>query len=188
MLDSLIIFALLQYMTFPDSVKQPVRNLRGFCKEKYAAGESQTLTFPIRAKDMATYSSESGSWSIPSGEFKFSIGSSSRMKDLPVSVTVQVRLFFHQASYSTRTLMLKFVLRFRPNRSFDPSRCISHTSIFRSSGLAYLSTRYCILLTCISMELCCLNRLACKLRTFAESSTTNPHEERKGGRCILKAG
>jgi beta-glucosidase len=46
-------------MTFPSAESdQPIRNLRGFCKEKYAVGESQTLTFPIRAKDMTVWSVE----------------------------------------------------------------------------------------------------------------------------------
>lgn len=34
-------------MTFPSSVTdQPIRNLRGFDKAKFEAGQSQTLTFP----------------------------------------------------------------------------------------------------------------------------------------------
>ena len=76
-------------MTWPSSVTdQPVRNLRGFCKEKYAAGESQTLTFPVRAKDLAVWDVERQTWTIPSGEYTFSVGRDSR--DLPVKATITV--------------------------------------------------------------------------------------------------
>lgn len=78
-----------QYMTWPSSVTdQPIRNLRGFCKEKYAAGESQTLTFPVRAKDLAVWDVDRQTWTIPSGKYTFAVGRNSR--DLPVKATITV--------------------------------------------------------------------------------------------------
>ncbi|KAK4699050.1 beta-glucosidase, partial [Phenoliferia sp. Uapishka_3] len=77
------------YLTFPSNVtNQPIRLLRGFCKETYNAGESKTLTFPLRAKDMAIWMTEAQEWAIPKGEFTFSIGSSSRNHPVSVKLTV----------------------------------------------------------------------------------------------------
>ncbi|KAK4706027.1 beta-glucosidase, partial [Phenoliferia sp. Uapishka_3] len=73
------------YLTFPSSVtNQPPRLLRGFSKAYLDPGESTALEFPIRAKDIAVWKTDVQAWAIPSGEFTFSIGSSSR--DLPLSV------------------------------------------------------------------------------------------------------
>jgi beta-glucosidase len=71
---------------------QPIRNLRGFEKDRFNAGESKTLSFPLRAKDLAVYDVVRAAWTIPSGEYTFSLGPDSR--NLPVTVTLQVSLFF----------------------------------------------------------------------------------------------
>ncbi|CED82386.1 Glycoside hydrolase, superfamily [Phaffia rhodozyma] len=77
------------YLTFPESESdQPVRLLRGFCKETYTAGQEQTITFPVRAKDMAVWSSANQTWLVPTGEYTFSVGPSSR--DLPLTTTVTI--------------------------------------------------------------------------------------------------
>lgn len=67
---------------------QPIRNLRGFEKDRFDAGESKTLSFPLRSKDLAVYDVFRGTWTIPSGEYTLSLGPDSR--DLPVTVTLQV--------------------------------------------------------------------------------------------------
>ncbi|BGP13226.1 hypothetical protein JCM10213_005004 [Rhodosporidiobolus nylandii] len=68
------------YLTFPSSVPRefPVRSLRGFEKPYLKAGESKTVSFKLRNKDLAYYSVEKGGWVVPEGEFTVSVGSSSR--------------------------------------------------------------------------------------------------------------
>ncbi|GAA5990954.1 hypothetical protein JCM11641_007444 [Rhodosporidiobolus odoratus] len=77
------------YLTFPDSVPRamPLRSLRGFEKPFLKAGESQTVSFELRNKDLAYYSPVKGGWVVPEGDFKLSVGSSSRQ--LPLSATFQ---------------------------------------------------------------------------------------------------
>ncbi|GAA5929041.1 hypothetical protein JCM10213_004974 [Rhodosporidiobolus nylandii] len=68
------------YITFPSSVPRelPVRSLRGFEKPYLKAGESKTVSFKLRNKDLAYYSVEKAGWVVPKGEFTVSVGSSSR--------------------------------------------------------------------------------------------------------------
>ncbi|GAA5936851.1 uncharacterized protein JCM15063_000080 [Sporobolomyces koalae] len=75
------------YLTFPASTpkKMPVRNLRGFEKPFLQPGESKTVTFELRNKDIAVWDVKLQGWTIPTGEFKVSVGSSSRK--LPISTT-----------------------------------------------------------------------------------------------------
>ncbi|BGP29001.1 hypothetical protein JCM10296v2_000737 [Rhodotorula toruloides] len=75
------------YLIFPDSTpnKMPVHNLRGFAKPFLKAGESQDVYFNLRNKDLTVWSIEKQGWIIPSGEFKVSVGTSSR--NLPLSKT-----------------------------------------------------------------------------------------------------
>lgn len=63
----------------------PVHNLRGFAKPFLKAGESQDVYFDLRNKDLTVWSVEKQGWVIPSGEFKVSVGTSSR--NLPLSKT-----------------------------------------------------------------------------------------------------
>ncbi|GAA5973751.1 hypothetical protein JCM11641_005117 [Rhodosporidiobolus odoratus] len=77
------------YLSFPSSTprKMPVRSLRGFEKPLLEAGASTAVSFELRNKDLAYYSPIKGGWVIPEGDFKVSVGSSSRK--LPLSATFQ---------------------------------------------------------------------------------------------------
>lgn len=68
------------YLTFPNSTpnEMPVRNLRGFEKPFLQAGESQTVTFELRNKDLSVWDVEKQGWMLPQGEFKVAVGTSSR--------------------------------------------------------------------------------------------------------------
>ncbi len=63
----------------------PVKSLRGFVKPYLKAGESQTVQFELRNKDLAYWSPDYHSWVIPRGDFTFHVGTSSR--DLPIQKT-----------------------------------------------------------------------------------------------------
>ncbi|GAA5991791.1 hypothetical protein JCM11641_005685 [Rhodosporidiobolus odoratus] len=77
------------YLTFPDSTPRamPIRSLRGFEKPFLKAGRSKTVSFELRNKDLAYYSVIKGGWVVPEGEFKVSVGSSSRKLSLTSSFT-----------------------------------------------------------------------------------------------------
>lgn len=68
------------YVTFPDSTPAgtPPRQLRGFDKVVLAAGEEETVTFELKRRDLSYWDVVSQEWLIPSGEFEFHVGFSSR--------------------------------------------------------------------------------------------------------------
>ncbi|GAA5896991.1 hypothetical protein JCM6882_007325 [Rhodosporidiobolus microsporus] len=77
------------YLSFPSSTprKLPIRQLRGFTKPFLKPGESKTVEFELRNKDLAYYDVEKGGWVIPEGEFTVSVGNSSRK--LPLTGTIK---------------------------------------------------------------------------------------------------
>ncbi|GAA6030122.1 hypothetical protein JCM8097_009272 [Rhodosporidiobolus ruineniae] len=78
------------YLTFPDSTPRQLapRNLRGFEKPFLKAGESKTVEFALRHKDLAYYSVPHAAWVIPEGDFTVSVGSSSRKLKLTGKISV----------------------------------------------------------------------------------------------------
>lgn len=68
------------YVTFPDSTPAgtPPYQLRGFDKISLAAGETQTVSFELMRRDISYWDIVAQEWVIPSGEFTFSVGFSSR--------------------------------------------------------------------------------------------------------------
>ena len=65
---------------------RPIRQLRGFEKVKdLEPGQSQTVEFDLRLKDLSSWSVEKQLWYLPKGEFTFYVGTSSR--NLPLSTT-----------------------------------------------------------------------------------------------------
>ncbi|KIY53221.1 putative beta-glucosidase [Fistulina hepatica ATCC 64428] len=72
------------YISIPEH-DQPPRVLRGFDKVKdLEPGWSAVATFPVRCKDVSSWSVERGLWYIADGDFTISVGASSR--NLPLSV------------------------------------------------------------------------------------------------------
>ncbi|GAA5896971.1 hypothetical protein JCM6882_007319 [Rhodosporidiobolus microsporus] len=78
------------YLTYPSSVPRelPIRQLRGFAKPFLKPGQSKTVEFDLRNKDLAYYDVEQGGWVVPQGEFTLSVGSSSR--ELPLTTTLRL--------------------------------------------------------------------------------------------------
>ena len=70
------------------SVTRPVRELKGFVKLDLAAGESGTATFELTARDLSFWSETVRDWVLEAGEFRVSVGPSSR--DLPLGEVVHV--------------------------------------------------------------------------------------------------
>ncbi|KAI5455462.1 hypothetical protein NCC49_000272 [Naganishia albida] len=74
------------YVEFPAFANQPVRQLRGFDKIKQAApGSTNTASFPIRRKDVATWDVVQQKWVVATEAVTFHVGASSR--DLPLTIT-----------------------------------------------------------------------------------------------------
>ncbi|KIA75813.1 beta-glucosidase G [Aspergillus ustus] len=76
------------YVTFPDSAPAgtPPRQLRGFEKVELAGGERRTVTFNVMRRDISYWDVGAQEWAVPTGEFVFRVGFSSR--DLVASATV----------------------------------------------------------------------------------------------------
>ncbi|KAM0283986.1 hypothetical protein ACHAQH_002181 [Verticillium albo-atrum] len=67
------------YITLPASAPAtPPKQLRGFAKLSLAAGESGTVTFPLRRKDLSYWDVTSQNWIVPQGAIGVKVGASSR--------------------------------------------------------------------------------------------------------------
>lgn len=76
------------YVTYPDEAGQPPRVLRGFEKAAVAAGESAAVTFSVRRRDVSYWDTAAQDWALASGEYTFSVASSSR--DIRGQATVTI--------------------------------------------------------------------------------------------------
>jgi beta-glucosidase len=76
------------YLSYPSAANQPIRQLRGFDKLDITAGSSALATFSLRRRDISFWDVTAQEWSVASGEYTVSIGSSSR--DLRSNATFTV--------------------------------------------------------------------------------------------------
>ena len=70
------------------SVARPPRELKAFAKVDLDAGDSETLTFHLEARDFSYWSSTARDWVLEPGEFTLAIGASSR--DLRLMTAVDI--------------------------------------------------------------------------------------------------
>lgn len=67
------------YLGLPSSAPTtPIRQLRGFQKISLTPGQSGTVTFELRRKDLSFWSVQEQKWLVPSGTFVVNVGASSR--------------------------------------------------------------------------------------------------------------
>jgi len=79
------------YVTYPGSeTVRPLKELKGFTRVHTKPGETKTVSFAIRAADLACYDVESGRWKVEEGEYTVYVGSSSRAGDLHLSDTFTI--------------------------------------------------------------------------------------------------
>lgn len=85
------------YLTAPaNTMDKPSEELKAFGKTKLlTAGESQTLTFKLTPRDLASFDTEQSAWVSEAGEYVLKIGASSKdirvseVFNLPVSLVVE---------------------------------------------------------------------------------------------------
>ena len=79
------------YVTDPESsVRRPPQELKGFAKTTtLAPGESQTVTFQVRSRDLSYWSVRQHRWVVEGGTFQLRVGASSR--DLRLSTAIEPR-------------------------------------------------------------------------------------------------
>jgi beta-glucosidase len=71
------------YVGFPNAkVDRPVKLLRGFSKILLSSGEKKSVTFTLRARDLAYYDPESSAWRVEPVLHQILVGGSSRPSDL----------------------------------------------------------------------------------------------------------
>ena len=70
------------------SAGEPPKQLKAFEKVQLAPGEKQALTLALTPRSFSIWSVDAHAWTVVSGEFGVSIGSSSR--DVRLSTTLNV--------------------------------------------------------------------------------------------------
>ncbi len=63
-------------------VDRPVKELKGFARIKLAAGETKTMSLPVKAADLAYYNPDAGAWQVEATSYEVMAGPSSRHDDL----------------------------------------------------------------------------------------------------------
>ncbi len=76
------------YVGFPAAADEPARQLRGFQKVRLEPGESQTVTFSLRKRDLSIWDTTVQNWKVEAGDYTFYVAASSR--DLKAQTTLTV--------------------------------------------------------------------------------------------------
>ncbi len=76
------------YATLPAAAGEPFRRLVGFARVSLNAGQSQTVTVPIRPLYLKIFSTQKNGWERLPGAYTFEVGGSSA--DLPLRTDVQL--------------------------------------------------------------------------------------------------
>ncbi len=81
------------YVTLPGggSGATPIRQLRGFEKPSLKAGAAATVSFDLTRRDLSVWAVVAQKWSLQSGDYTISVGSSSRKLPLVQKVTIQTK-------------------------------------------------------------------------------------------------
>eukprot|EP00927_Polykrikos_kofoidii_P003166 TRINITY_DN11252_c1_g1_i1.p1 TRINITY_DN11252_c1_g1~~TRINITY_DN11252_c1_g1_i1.p1 ORF type:complete len:812 (+),score=71.68 TRINITY_DN11252_c1_g1_i1:228-2438(+) len=74
------------YLEFPDSAKEPPKQLKGYSKVRLSPGEATIVNFLLDDRSFSIWDVTSHSWSVVPGDFKVMVGSSS--EDIRVTAMV----------------------------------------------------------------------------------------------------
>ena len=78
------------YLGDPASTGEPMRQLRGFQPVTLAPGQSQVVTFPLTARDLAYWDTGSHSWTVAPGTYQVYVGDSSATDGLPLHTSFRL--------------------------------------------------------------------------------------------------
>ena len=77
------------YLGDPAPAGEPPRQLRGFDRIELAPGQSQEVTLPLTAQDLAYWNGASH-WTVAPGSYQVYVGDSSALASLPLTGSFQV--------------------------------------------------------------------------------------------------
>ncbi len=72
------------------SLERPLKRLEGFQKVFLAAGQTKTVTFPLKIADLAFFSNADGRWEVDNGAYGIQISTSSADADIRLQDTITV--------------------------------------------------------------------------------------------------
>ncbi|MDI6830008.1 MAG: glycoside hydrolase family 3 C-terminal domain-containing protein [Actinomycetota bacterium] len=79
------------YVSSPAAaVDRPPRELKGFARVRLEPGEKKTVSFRLRAADLAYFDASTSTWKIEEGEYRVFVGPSSRSDDLKLSACFRI--------------------------------------------------------------------------------------------------
>jgi beta-glucosidase len=72
------------YVGDPARAGEPPRQLKGFQRVTLRPGQSATVRFTLTRHDLSYWSDAANGWVVPAGTFRFYVGDSSALRDLPL--------------------------------------------------------------------------------------------------------
>ncbi len=79
------------YVSSPGmEIDRPQKELKGFARVRLEPGETKTVSFTLKAEDLAYYHAESSCWRIEEGEYRVFVGPSSRAGDLSLAASFTI--------------------------------------------------------------------------------------------------
>ena len=78
------------YVSYPDSVGEPPKQLRGFEKISLQVGESAVVEFDLTRKDLSYWDVITQNWIVVNGTYRLSVGRSSRDLKVQQDVTINI--------------------------------------------------------------------------------------------------
>jgi beta-glucosidase len=78
------------------AIDRPVRELKGFAKVALQPGETKTVEFTVRPRDLAYFDVSGHQWKANAGDYEIEVGASSR--ELPLKKTLYLRADFTESA------------------------------------------------------------------------------------------
>jgi len=87
------------------AIDRPVRELKGFAKIELEPGETKTVQFAIKPRDLAYFDESGHQWKANAGEYEIQVGASSR--DIKLKKSVKLTADFIQSPGVVREVVAK---------------------------------------------------------------------------------
>jgi beta-glucosidase len=78
------------YVGAPPGTGEPPRQLRAFQRVDLLPGQSQVVTLPLSAGDLAVWSTAQQQWVVPAGAYRLYVGDGSDTGNLPLTTSVNM--------------------------------------------------------------------------------------------------